>query len=588
MSYFYLINCNYLNPKVSVFYIISVSNPINSFHQVKPFLSKKIIYILYTLIAMVYISGLFIPLMENDSAQHATMAMRMYLQNDFINLYRGFDEYLDKPHMHFWLAALSFKIFGVTQWAYRIPALLFTLLGAYSTFRLAKEFYSEKAGHPASLIFLTSQAIILANHDVRTDAVLTGAAIFAIWQWVKYLKYKKVLYAILGGLGTAVAFSTKGQLAIFFIGSTLLFYVLYSRKWAAVFNWKLLIGMAAFFLGILPMLYAYYLQFDLHPEKVIHGQSNISGVRFIFWDQSFNRMTASGFEAPNTDYFFFFHTLLWAFLPWAMIAYVAIFDRTRQFIKIRFQYREGMEFLSLGGFWFIMLVINMSKSKLPHYMNSLFPILAILLAGYLVYLFDSSKEKMIKILLGIQYFIITLGTILAMILITQVFPLPGIYLLIVYILLLLFLMFAVFKKAEPIAKIIIISVLFSVFVNFSLNTQFYPNLLRYQAGNNMVEIIKKEKIDIDKVYILDKNYSWSLNFYTERETPSVSLEELKNRKDLWLFVYGKDLEGLENEGIKWDQSFEVPYYRITMLSLKFLNPATREGELKKAYLVHIN
>ena len=78
-----------------------------------PILSNKNLTFLYALLALVYVSGLFIPLMENDSAQHATMAMRMYLQNDFVHLFRGFNEYLDKPHMHFWLAALSFKIFGV-------------------------------------------------------------------------------------------------------------------------------------------------------------------------------------------------------------------------------------------------------------------------------------------------------------------------------------------------------------------------------------------------------------------------------------------------------------------------------------------
>ncbi len=537
---------------------------------------------------MVYLSGLFIPLMENDSAQHATMAMRMYLQNDFVNLYRGFDEYLDKPHMHFWLAALSFKIFGISQWAYRIPALLFTLLGAVSTYQLARELYGKRAGHPAALIFLTSQAIILSNHDVRTDAVLTGAAIFATWQWVKYLKHNKLVNAVLGGLGVAVAFSTKGQLAIFFIGSTLLFYVLYSRKWKAVFNWKTLVGIVSFFVGTIPMLYAYYLQFDMHPEKVIHGQSHISGIKFIFWDQSFNRMTASGFEGQNTDHFFFFHTMLWAFLPWALIAYVAVFDRTRQFIKLRFQFRKGMEFLTVGGFWFIMLVMNMSKSKLPHYMNSLFPILAVLLAGYLIYLNDHSKERMIKILLRIQYFVITLGTILAIVLITQVFPIPKIFLLTFYVILLLFLMYMLFRKEKRIAKILIISVLFSVFVNFSLNTQFYPNLLKYQAGNNMIKIIKKEHIDVNKIYIYDRHYSWSLNFYTQRETPSLTIDELRSKKDIWLFVYDKQLEELQNAGITWDTDFEVPYYRITMLQLKFLNPKTRKDELKKAYLLHIN
>ena len=41
-----------------------------------------------------------------------------------------------------------------------------------------KELYHQKLAHFASLIFITSQSIILANHDVRTDAVLTGVTIF--------------------------------------------------------------------------------------------------------------------------------------------------------------------------------------------------------------------------------------------------------------------------------------------------------------------------------------------------------------------------------------------------------------------------
>ncbi len=551
-------------------------------------LSRKIIIFLYLLLALVYISGLFIPLMEFDSAQHATMAMRMYLENDFIHLFRGFDEYLDKPHMHFWLAALSFKIFGLSHWAYRLPALLFTFIGAFSTYKLAKEFYGIKAGHIASLIFLSTQAIILANHDVRTDAVLTGASIFAIWQWVKYINHEKLIYAILGAVGTGIAFSTKGQLAIFFIGSTLLCFVFYNRKWKAVFNWKVLAGIIVFFISCIPILYAYYQQFDMFPDKIVKGQTNVSGIKFIFWDQSFNRLTGSGFESNNTDYFFFFHTLLWAFLPWAFIAYVAIFDRTKQFIKIKFKYQNNLEFLTVGGFWLIMLIINMSKSKLPHYMNSLFPVLAVLLSGYLVYLYENSKNKMLKILLGVQYFIVIVGSILAIILITYVFPLPNILLVLSYIILFILLIYALFKKQEIVSKTILISVLFAVFVNFSLNTQFYPNLLKYQAGSNMATIIDKEGININDVYILDKEYSWPLNFYTKRETPGIATSELENYKGKWLFVYDRDIDKLKSQNIEWQKSYETQYFRITRLSLKFLNPKTREETLKKAYLLQIN
>src|SRR5690606_5283904 len=95
-------------------------------------------------IAINYISGLFVSRLGNDSAQHASMAMRMVLQDDFVHLYKGADPYLDKPHLHFWLAALSMKLFGIYDWAYRIPSVLFLLMGAVCTARLTRLLYDSK------------------------------------------------------------------------------------------------------------------------------------------------------------------------------------------------------------------------------------------------------------------------------------------------------------------------------------------------------------------------------------------------------------------------------------------------------------
>lgn len=141
---------------------------------------------------------------------------------------------------------------------------------------------------------------------------------------------------------------------------------------------------------------------------------------------------------------------------------------------------------------------------------------------------------------------------------------------------------------ELVPKIVMVSVLFSVFVNFSLNTHFYPSLLKYQAGLNMVDVIAKENIDVEDVYILEEFNSWSLNFYTQRHTPGLDLEELKESKGKWLFVYDKEIDRLKAENISWDKSYVVPHYRITMLKLPFLIPETRNNELSKGYLLHIN
>ena len=558
--------------------------------KMNTFLSKSDYIPLYILLGVVYLSGFWIPLMENDSAQHATMAMRMYLENDFLNIYKGGQDYLDKPHMHFWLAALSFKLFGVSQWSYRIPALLFTIIGAYSTNRLAKELYGLKASHIASLVFLSAQAIILSNHDVRTDAVLTGATIFGIWQLVLYINHEKLSNAILGAIGVAIAFSSKGQLGVFVPVVCILSYLVYNKRWKAIWSWKTIIAIITFVLAIAPVLYAYYIQFDLHPEKIIQGQSNISGVRFILWDQSLNRLTASGFNETNSDYSFFFHTLLWAFLPWSFIVYLALFNRIKLFVISKFKFQSGVEALTSIGVLVIMIVISFSKFKLPHYLNSLLPILSVLVASYCVNLYENNKLKTIKTLLSIQYIVLSLGSGFVLFIIFWSFPLPHFAFLLGDLVLIVCLGYIVISKINGTKKLILISVYFMILINFCLNTQFYPKLLQYQAGNNAALLMEKEHIDPKDVFMLaEDNNSWSLDFYTERITPRISIDKISERikEKQWLFVYEDQIKRLKENNIQWSKIYKIDHYRITRLKLKFLNPNTRNSILEKAYLLQI-
>lgn len=60
-------------------------------------LSRNQIFFLFVGFVLVYLVGQFVPLMENDSAQHATMAMRMANSGNFLEIYKGDNPYLDKP-----------------------------------------------------------------------------------------------------------------------------------------------------------------------------------------------------------------------------------------------------------------------------------------------------------------------------------------------------------------------------------------------------------------------------------------------------------------------------------------------------------
>ena len=540
------------------------------------------------LIILVYLAGMFVTLFENDSAQFAVMAMRMVQENDFINLIKGPEEYLDKPHMHYWLAAISFKIFGLNEWAYRIPGVLATLLGAYSCFGLGRLLYNSEVGKIATLIFMTAQTIMLSNIDVRTDAVLTGFTIFAIWQLASYIDKNSFKFLLFGAFGAGIAFSTKGQISLLVIGLPLLCHLFYTNKWKLLFSWKVLVALAVFGLTIAPILYAYYVQFDLHPEKVIRGKNHRSGILFILWEQSFERLSGEGVGKNSSDYFFFFHTFLWVFLPWTLIGLAAYWTRAKEFITTRFRRDSERELLTVGGITLIFLIISFAQFKLPHYLNIIIPLFAILSASFIGELLNSLKEKKVKVFLGLQYFILSLVLITTVLICLFVFKISNWYAYGLLIVAAALIVFFGMKREEYGLKLISISVYSSLLLNAILNLHFYPSLLKYQAGSTMAGIIAENKIPVDYVYKITWHHTWGLDFYNQHPVQYTEQDNLAGMGDVWVYVADNDLKKLKASGLEWDKQFTVDQFRITRLQPKFLNPATRDEVLNKMHLIHLS
>lgn len=540
------------------------------------------------LIVLVYIIGMFVTLFENDSAQFAVMAMRMVQENDFLSLFKGPEEYLDKPHMHYWLAALSYKIFGIHDWAYRIPGILSTLLGAYSCYGLGKLLYNKDVGRFASLIFMTAQTMVLANIDVRTDAVLTGFTIFSIWQLATYIEKNTLKSIALGAFGAGIAFSTKGQIALVVIGISILCHLAYTRKWTQLLNWRVVVAILVFGLTIAPMLYAYYHQFDLHPEKVIRGKDNRSGIFFIFWEQSFERMSGEGVGKNSSDFFFFFHTFLWVFLPWTVLALIGYWMKVKAFWQAKFGYRPNLEFLTVGGISILFLLISFAQFKLPHYMNVLMPLYAILSAGFLYALHQQQKLKMAKIILGFQYFILGLVVVFSILVSFYVFKLEHWYAYLFLLFALGLVVYFVLKSEVVYAKIVTIAIFSSVLLNGLMNAHFYPKLLEYQGGSTMAQQVKENNIPRDQIYKINERHTWALDFYNQNPVNIVSTTDLKHMNDVWVYATDKELQQLQKNGIDWDDQITVDQFRITRLQIKFLNPNTREDKLNKMHLVHLD
>ena len=541
--------------------------------------SRSQYILLFSFLGLLYIIGLFVPLMDNDSAHHANIALRMYLTGDYVSLVDHGKDYLDKPHLHFWLSAFSYSIFGVTGFAYKLPSFLFTLLGTYSTYRLGRSLYNNETGRLAALIVASAFAYILANNDVRMDAILTASIIFATWQLIDWVNNKKLVNAIGAALGLALGFCTKGHIAVFTPAVGIFFYILYKKDWKSFYHPQLIVLLLSFALFVSPVVYCYYLQYDLHPEKVIRGKSGRSGVAFILWKQNFERFQGDSFGADaKNDYFFFFHSFLWAFAPWSLLAFIAFFKRLKSFAN------RSYEWLTMSTFAVMALMISFSGFKLPHYLNIIFPASAVLTASYLVE--QREKGKSLRGLLITQIIICVLCLLIAGAVNVWAFPMVNSFAIFGFLFVLGFSVSFLLRVKPTLQKIIGASVITSLLVFYLLNANFYPQLLTYQGGNQLA-FTTKGKVDAKRVYFWPGIYSSSYNFYTSELRKQFTDSVLLQPSPVWIMTDSRGLEELRQKGLPVMESLEQNDYEITTMQLPFINPATRKNELNKLMLVRV-
>jgi hypothetical protein len=551
-------------------------------------MSKKFILLAGALLAAIYLRGLFIPLMDNDAAHHANIALHMFCTGDYVSLIDQGHDYLDKPHLHFWLAAVSYHIFGVNSFAYKFPSLLFTILGIYATYWLGKLLYSKETGRLAACILATSFSFILANHDVRMDAILTSSIIFSIWQLIAFTKTLRWKNLILASIGLACGVSTKGMIGIAMPGIAVAAHILYERNVTILSHWKWMLLPVFVLILISPVLYCYYIQFDLHPEKFIRGHSAISGVRFILWSQNIERLEGERFGAvaQGGDPFFFLHTFLWAFIPWSLLTIAAYWKRLKKFIRKKFRYSSQREFITFGTVTIIFAIISASNFKLPHYLNILLPLFSILLAGCLTSPLRRKLQRDLFITQIIQAGILFVGLVAMAV---WIFPLQN-FLLIPLLLLPGILYFHFQQEATVQQRVIMISICTALFCNIFLSFHFYPQLLTYQGGQMLADEIRQLRIDKNRLYYLQGcERSNSLEFYSASLIATIPTEKLATiNHSIWICTGENGKAELDRCHIPYTITKQVYNYRVSKPKGSFLAPESRRSQLKHLYILAIS
>jgi 4-amino-4-deoxy-L-arabinose transferase-like glycosyltransferase len=545
-------------------------------------------YFTFALIAaciVCLIGMLGIPLIDIDAAQYASMSREMASTGNYLQLYDLGKDYLDKPPLLFWLSSISIQLFGVHDWAYRLPSILCLGLALWSTYRFTLLYYNTLTAQLATLVLATSQAFILMDHDVRCDTMLMGFVIFSVWQLAAWYQTNLWKHFVLAFMGIGFGMLTKGPIAIVVPGVSFAIHFLLQRNWKQFFRWEYILGVLIVGVLLIPMSIGLYNQFDLHPGKIIHGVPIQSGLRFYYWTQSFGRYTGENVFNEMNHFTFLLENMLWSFLPWIFIFLIALVVSIKDVVKSGFKLQNNQEFIAAGGFVLTYCMLARSQAQLPHYIFVVLPFAAVVTAkGLQQIYFSQSYVKLQKILLYFHGLIFSILWIAIVGIVFLVFTDMPLYFKVLAIIGAGYYFFVLLFKQTETPMFISLALYTILGVNFILNTSFYPRLLKYELGVSAAAFINQNKLPKTSVYLYEIDESRALHFYGNHSFERIFDSSLLKPQQI-VITKASSYPALQQQFPASTILYQNAYFGVSMLTLPFLNPATRDKEVTPYIIV---
>jgi len=111
-----------------------------------------------------------------------------------------------------------------------------------------------------------------------------------------------------------------------------------------------------------------------------------------------------------------------------------------------------------------------------------------------------------------------------------------------------------------------------------MNTHFYPNLLNYQWGNQLANVIDRKGWDKDKMVLYKIPNSNAFHYYGQHVFANTK-DSLQLKEGNWVITDAVNDSSLKKQFPASIAHYTSNRFHVTMLSLPFLNPKTRPNEI---------
>ncbi len=327
------------------------------------------------LIHILVLLGLFLPysinlgdssLWDANEAFYAETPREMLTTGNYLAPQFNFQPRAQKPPLTYWIILLSYMLFGISEFAVRLPGALAAIGMILFTYGIGRSLFGPRPALIAAVIAATTTRIFLLARKLPIDILLLFFLMGTLFFLVRAIKDKSANNWALAYAFAGLGFLTKGPIALIIPAGTYLIWALWVRRFK-LSEIHLLKGLLIFLTVVAPWYVLIYRA---------HGWTYI--LPFFLRDNIGRFATES--LGPARGILYYFPVYLADYFPWSVLTLVALYYLWAK--RRAFQYLRDLSFgLPLVWCALVFLFFSFSKNKQEYYITPLYPVMAVILSS---------------------------------------------------------------------------------------------------------------------------------------------------------------------------------------------------------------
>jgi 4-amino-4-deoxy-L-arabinose transferase-like glycosyltransferase len=315
-----------------------------------------------------------------DEAIYAQVSKEIAQGGDWLTLHWEYKPWFEKPPLLMWITAVFHRLFGASEFWTRVPSALSGIALVGVTYLIGKFKHDRRVGLLSAVVLLTCYHFLSFSRFGTMEVMLTLFVYVAVYAYLRVRDGDQKWWYLVW-ISCALALMVKGAGGVIAPVAILLAAIADKQVKSAVRSRHFWLGCLLALLIVLPWHVLMWAMYGSAFTREYIGYHVVA-------------RTTSTLEGNPSGYFYYVGRLVDGFFPWCLLVPFALVSTIRR--KIKGEPRSWI-LLLLGGLVFVLYTVI--PTRRPWYIVPLYPALAILIATFVVNLYQTrpSYRRMIAI-----------------------------------------------------------------------------------------------------------------------------------------------------------------------------------------------